>query len=129
MLLALGAHPKDVPIWVLDDITDLYMCIAQGLAALPPAVEPIFLQTRDGQLIAMDWCKGFTQAVALRPNEWLRLTVSGTCGHLIAPILINLLDGHGNSVMGIVQEELDEALAEAADAIPAAVAAMFAYWR
>lgn len=129
MPVALGSAPEDVPRWVLDDITDLFMGIAQGLMADPPSVEPIFRQARDGQLIAMDWCEGFMQAVALRPNEWLGLTESGTDGHLIAPIVINLLDDHGNSVMGIVQEELDQALAEAADAIPAAVAAIFAYWR
>jgi uncharacterized protein len=129
MPVALGSAPEDVLGWVLDDITDLYMGIAQGLMADPPVVEPIFWQAREGHLIAMDWCEGFMQAVALRPNEWLRLTESGTDGHLIAPIVINLLDDQGNSVMGIAQEELDEALAEAADGIPAAVAGIFAYWR
>ena len=55
------------------------------------------------------------QAVALRPKEWLRLTESGTDGHLVAPIMVHLLDDNGNSVMGIPQEELDQVLAEAAD--------------
>ncbi len=127
--LALGSAPADVPSWVLDDTTDLYMGIAQSLMADPPVVEPIFWQAREGHVIAMDWCEGFMQAVALRPKEWLRLTESGTDGHLIAPIVAHLLDDNGNSVMGIPQEKLDEALAEATDAIPVAVAAMFAYWR
>ena len=77
----------------------------------------------------MDWCEGFMQAVALRPKEWLRLTESGTDGHLVAPIMVHLLDDNGNSVMGIPQEELDQVLAEAADAIPDAVAEIFSYWR
>ena len=38
-------------------------------------------------------------AVALRPKEWLRLTESGTDGHLVAPIMVHLLDDNGNSVM------------------------------
>lgn len=74
----------EVPSWVLDDITDLYMGIAQGLMANPPAVEPIFWQAREGHVIAMDWCEDFMQAVSLRPKEWLRPTESGTDGHLMA---------------------------------------------
>ncbi len=125
----LGANPKDVPTWVVYDITDLYMGIAQGLMTDPPVVEPIFWQAREGHVIAMDWCEGFMQAVALRPKEWLRLTESGTDGHLIAPVVAHLLDENGNSSLGIPREMLDVALAEAADAIPAAVAGIFAYWR
>jgi hypothetical protein len=39
------------------------------------------------------------------------------------------MDENGNSVLGIAQEKLDDALAEAAGAIPAAVAGIFTYWR
>ena len=77
----------------------------------------------------MDWCEGFMQAVGLRPKEWLRLTESGTDGHLVAPIMVHLLDDNGNSVMGIPQEELDQVLAEAADAIPETVTGIFQLWR
>ena len=129
MPVALGADPVDVPEWVLNDVTDLYMGIAQGFVADPPVVEPIFWQAREGHVIAMDWCEGFMQAVALRPKEWLRLTESGTDGHLVAPIMVHLLDDNGNSVMGLPQEELDQVLDEAADAIPEAVAEIFSYWR
>lgn len=129
MAQALQIDPEEVPSWVLDDITDLYMGIAQGLMTDPPIVEPIFWQAREGHVIAMDWCAGFMQAVALRPKEWLRLTESGTDGHLVAPIVCHLLDENGNSVMGIPQEALDGALAEAADAIPHSVASIFSYWR
>jgi uncharacterized protein len=129
MAVALGANPKDVPTWVIHDITDLYMGIAQDLITDPPVVEPIFWQAKEGHVIAMDWCEGFMQAVALRPKEWLRLTESGKDGHLIAPIVAHLMDENGNSAVGIPQEKLDVALAEAADAIPAAVAGIFSYWR
>lgn len=127
--LALGTAPEHVPRWIIEDITDLYMWIAQGLMATPPVVEPIFWHARDGHMIAMDWCEGFMQAVALRPKEWLRLTESFTDGHLVSPIMVHLLDDHGNSAMGIPQEKLDEALAEAAAAIPDAIARIFTYWR
>ena len=125
----LGVESKEVPAWVINTITDRYMEIAQGLAHDPQGVEPIFWQAKEGHVIAMDWCEGFMQAVALRPKEWLRLTESGTDGHLITPIIVHLLDENGNSVMGIPQETLDETLAEAADAIPKAVEGIYAYWR
>ena len=105
------------------------MGIAQGLVADPPVVEPIFWQAHEGHVIAMDWCEGFMQAVALRPKEWLRLTESGTDGYLVAPIMVHLLDDNGNSVMGIAQEELDQVLAEAADAIPDTVVSIYQFWR
>ena len=129
MPVALGADPVDVPEWVLNDITDLYMGIAQGLVADPPVVEPIFWQAREGHVIAMDWCEGFMDAVALRPKEWLRLTESGADGHLVTPIMVHMMDDNGHSVMGIPHEELQQVLAEAADAIPEAVVEFFSYWR
>lgn len=127
--VALGGEPEAVPHWVIDDITDIYMGVAQGLMNDPLSVEPIFWQAREGHVIAMDWCEGFMQAVALRPREWLRLTESGADGHLIAPMVAHLLDDNGNSLMGIPQEKLDQALAEAAEAIPDAVAEILLYWR
>lgn len=129
LAVALGANPEDVPNRVLNDITDLYMGIAQGLVANPPVVEPIFWQAHEGHVIAMDWCEGFMQAVALRPKEWLRLTESGTDGQLVTPIMVHLMDENGNSVMGIPQEEIDQVLAEAADAIPDTVSEIYQFWR
>jgi uncharacterized protein len=128
MPVALGGDPKDVPDWVLNDITDLYMGIAYGLASTTPIVEPIFLQAKEGHVIAMDWCEGFMQAASLRPKEWLRLTESGSDGHLTTPIMLHMLDDNGNSVMGVPQEELDDVLDEAAGAIPETVAGIFNYW-
>ena len=67
-------------------------------------------------------------AVALRPKEWLRLTESGTSGHLMTPILCHLIDENGNSVMGIKREDLFDALGQAAEDIPDAVAAIYQFW-
>ena len=80
-------------------------------------------------MIAMDWCEGFMDAVALRPKEWLMLTESGTSGHLMTPILCHLIDENGNSVMGIRQEELDATIALAAEEIPTAVVGIYKFWR
>ena len=78
-----------------------------GLALDEPEVEPIFWQAKEGHLIAMDWCEGFMDAVALRPKEWLRLTESGTSCHLMTPILCHLIDENGNSVLGIQRARQD----------------------
>ena len=77
----------------------------------------------------MDWCEGFMDAVKLRAKEWLRLTESGEHGSLMMPILVHILDDNGNSPFEIPQEELDQVLADAADAIPDAVVAIYEFWR
>jgi uncharacterized protein len=68
-------------------------------------------------------------AVALRPKEWLRLTESGSDGHLVTPIMVHMMDDNGQSVMGIPHEQLQQVLGEAADAIPEAVTGIFQFWR
>jgi uncharacterized protein len=109
--------------------TDIDDNIVEGLALEEPEVELIFWQAKEGHVIAMDWCEGFMDAVALRPKEWLRLTESGTSGHLMTPILCHLIDEKGNSVMGIKREDLFDALGQAAEDIPDAVVGIYQFWR
>jgi uncharacterized protein len=40
-----------------------------------------------------------------------------------------MLDDQGNSLLGIPQNKLDQALAEAAEAIPNAVICVFKFWK
>ena len=129
MSKALGAHPATLPNWVNETVAHLYMTIGEGLMASPAEVEPIFWQVKEGHVIAMDWCEGFMDAVALRPKHWLRLTKSGVEGRLMAPIMAHMLDDEGNSMLGIPQDKLDVALAEAAEAIPDAVSGIFRFWK
>ena len=126
--IAVGRSPANVPDWVLQSITMIYDNIIQGLNFDPPEVEPIFWQSEKGQVIAMDWCEGFMQAVSLRPKQWLRLTESGIGGQLITPMMMHLIDDKGNSVMGISQEQLDQVLAQAAEKIPESVVAIYRFW-
>lgn len=128
MPVGLGGSPEDVPDWVLESIALIFDSIIQGLTFDPPEIEPIFWESEEGQVIAMDWCEGFMQAVSLRPKEWLRLTESGIGGQFITPIMVHLLDDEGNSVMGIPQEKLAEALDQAAAEIPQSVVAIHRFW-
>ncbi|WP_213684979.1 YecA family protein [Roseicyclus sp.] len=126
---AMGGPFNKVPPAILETITDIYDNIVDGLALEEPEVEPIFWEAKEGHVIAMDWCEGFMDAVALRPKEWLRLTESGTSGHLMTPILCHLIDENGNSVMGIRREDLFDALGQAAEDIPTAVVGIHQFWK
>lgn len=129
MSTAMGGTLKAVPAEVISTLTARYATICNSLKSESPVAEPIFWQAAEGHVIAMDWCEGFMDAVALRPREWLRLTESGSHGHLITPIMAHLLDDNGNSVLGIPQEELDQALAEAAEQIAEAVVSIYKFWQ
>ena len=129
MAKAFGGTAGQVPAWVADAVGNRFVEILDGLALSPPRVEPLFWEAKEGHVIAMDWCEGFMEAVGLRPKEWLRLTESGSSGHLVTPILVHLIDDNGNSVLGIPQEELDRALDVAAEAIPEVVGNIYAFWR
>ncbi|MBM2321015.1 MULTISPECIES: YecA family protein [Marivita] len=128
MAVAIGGVPSDLPNWVLEGISVIFLSIIEGLASDPPEVDPIFWEAPEGHVIAMDWCEGFMQAVSLRPKDWLKLTESGIGGQLIMPIIIHILDENGNSVLGISQEDLDQTLNEAAEHIPDAVVAIHRFW-
>ena len=129
MAAGLRAEPKELPDWVLNTLTDRYMEIAQGLAHDPMVVEPIFWQAKKGHVIAMDWCEGFMKAVSLNPKKWLRLSESGSGGQLMTPILLHMIDEQGNSMIGITQNQLDEALKQASEVIPDTVARFYLYWQ
>ncbi len=51
------------------------------------------------------------QGAALRQDLWFRLTNSQTDGSIVMLIFVHVLDDHGNSPLGVVQEDLDQVLA------------------
>jgi uncharacterized protein len=125
MPMALGASPEEVPQWVLETVGSLFMSILEGLASDPPVIEPMFWQAEEGHVIAMDWCEGFMEAVQLRQDAWERFINTDEGAKLMLPILVHIIDDRGNSMFGIPQEELDETLEKAAEAIPMAVPFIF----
>ena len=125
MPVALGAAAEDVPQWVLETVGSLFMSILEGLSMYPAVMEPMFWQAKEGHVIAMDWCEGFMEAVKLRASAWETFTETREGAELMMPILIHMIDAEGNSMFGLAQEELDEALDQAAEAIPMVVPAIF----
>lgn len=126
--VAVGENIGSVPCWVFEVVSVLYEETSLGLAEDPQVVEPIFRQS-DGDWIAEDWCEGFMTAVSLRPQAWLRLTESGSHGPLLTPIMANLFDEQGKSILGIPEVELDRKLTAAADMIPESVVGIYQFWR
>jgi uncharacterized protein len=125
MPMALGVSPEEVPQWVIEAVGSRFMSILEGLAAEPPVMEPVFWQAKEGHVIAMDWCEGFMEAVELRGDAWEAFIQSKEGAKLILPILVHVIDDEGNSMVGLAQDELDETLEAAAEAIPMVVPAIF----
>jgi len=125
MSTALGSSPEDVPSWVFEAIASRYMEICQGLMMQRPVVEPVFWEAREGHVIAMDWCEGFMWAVELRMDHWEPFIKSEDGSKVMMPILVHMFDDKGNSVFGLPQEEVDDALDWAAEAIPLVVPLIF----
>jgi uncharacterized protein len=125
MPVALGADPEDVPLWVLEAIGSLYMSIGEALKTFPPQIEPVFWETAEGHVIAMDWCEGFMEAVKLRAEPWEAFMKTEEGAELMMPILVHMIDENGNSMFGISQEEIDMVLDDAADVIPILVPAIY----
>jgi uncharacterized protein len=125
MHVALGASPEEVPQWVLEAIGSHYIAISEGLMSTPPEIEPIFWESKEGGVIAMDWCEGFMDAVKLRAEQWEAFMKTEEGAELMMPILVHMIDEYGNSMFGILQEEIDEVLDDAADVIPIMVPAIF----
>ena len=92
-------------------------------------LDPVFWADRDGTLIAADWAEGFLQAIMLRADAWEQLFKSKRDGQLLVPILALCGDENGESLLGIPPDEEDRVMEEAAEFIPACVAAIDAYWR
>ncbi len=99
--------------------------IREGLAEQNSPTEPVFWQAKEGHVIAMDWCEGFMEAVKHRPQTWDTFSNTPNGSKLMLPILVHLLDDNGNSLFNIAQEDLDETLEVAADAIPGLVPALY----
>ena len=115
---------NELPASVLQAALGLYSRIEDHLKG-DGFIEPVFWQSQEGKMIAMDWCEGFMDAVKMRPERWDVFTQTKTGSELMMPILVHILDDEGNSLFGIAQEELVSTLDTAAQAIPIVVPAIY----
>lgn len=97
------------------------------LTQAPEEFAPIFWQDEDGEPIAQDWAEGFLEAIRLRPDAWTPLFESKEYSVVITPIAALWQDDD----LETDRDEAEEARlrAEATDLVPAAVIAIFRFWR
>jgi uncharacterized protein len=93
------------------------------------ALNPIFLETPAGEVIASDWAEGFMQAVYLRPQAWDELLASDKDYALIVPIVALCCNDDGESVLALDQETEDHFFENGGDFVPAAALALAQYWQ
>jgi len=103
--------------------------IQEILASQSAPIEPVLWLAPEGHTIAMDWCEGFMEAVKLRPEKWDAFMKTDRGAELMMPILVHMFDENGNSLFGLAQEEIDDTLDAASEAIPSAVPAIYKHIR
>ena len=113
---------------VVGTIMGRYNEIVACINADPEALEPIFWEGPQGEVIASDWANGFLDAVALRPKAWEPLITHHRAGIMMMPLL--LLNGDATFDAGPDGPvDRDAFLAEVPDIVPACVAGIHEFWR
>jgi uncharacterized protein len=90
--------------------------------------EPIFWETKDGDVIAMDWAEGFFDAVKLRPKQWSKLLKTTTGKSMMAPLIVLWTD-EAKKQYSIRPSDVSCNIKEAADRIVGAVAKVYGFWK
>lgn len=90
---------------------------------------PIFWESEDGSVIAMDWAEGFMEGIQLNPEAWVPLLEDEEGKTILSPIIAHLHDEEGNSLMMGDSDRMDELYDQAADLIPSSVIAIHKFWK
>lgn len=99
--VALRTSKIDIPSEMLGLTMQRYNEIAAALNNQPSLLEPVFWQAKEGHVIAMDWCEGFMEAVALRKAQWDVLIATKQGRKWMQPIVSHLFDETGASLSGV----------------------------
>ena len=103
--------------------------IARSLTKIPPEIDPIFWETRDGMVVAGDWAEGFLDAMGLRPDAWTDLLKDENEGRHLTPILSLAGSENESPILAGGSEELDRLVVEATDLIPSCIIKIDAFWK
>ena len=106
-----------------------YNLILQQLAHDEDEYGPLFWQSEDGTIIAMDWAEGFMEGVQLAPDAWVPLLEDLEGQAILSPIVSHLHDDEGNPLLGDDPDKMDELYDQAAALIPSAVIAIDKFWK
>ncbi len=114
---------------ILGAVLGRYNEIAQSLAKIPPEIDPIFWETKDGLAIAGDWAEGFMDAMSLRPEAWSEMLEDETEGLPLVPILSLTGSENESPVLAGGSDELEALQADATDMIPSCIVKIDAFWK
>jgi uncharacterized protein len=89
---------------------------------------PLFWESADGSVIAMDWAEGFMEGVQLDPGAWVPMLEDEEGKTILSPIIAHLHDEEGNSLMMGDPTNMNELYDQAAELIPSAVIAVNKFW-
>jgi uncharacterized protein len=92
-------------------------------------IEPIFMETPAGEVIAADWAEGFMQAVSLRADAWEKLFKSEKHFHSLIPILALCCDEDGQPLLELPEEAANKFFAEADELISMSALEIAEFWR
>jgi uncharacterized protein len=109
---------------VLGSIMGRYNEIVTSLKGNSDALDPMFWEGPEGEVIASDWAGGFLDAVALRSGAWRPLLDDDGAKQLMAPMFV--LAGDITMTDDLTDE--DELMAAAAEMIPECIANIRAFW-
>jgi uncharacterized protein len=127
--IAMGQAELNVPPEIITLLMERYNEIVAALNTEPPLLEPIFWQAKEGHVIAIDWCEGFMEAVALQRGGWDELLQSPEGREWVFPILAHLVDDSGEPLIGTAEEQIDAVLDAAAEMIPKTAPLIFTFWQ
>jgi yecA family protein len=85
---------------VLGTIMGRYNEIVACINADPEAIEPMFWEGPQGEVVASDWANGFLDAVALRPEAWEPLITHRRAGIMMMPSYCSTVMPH--SMRGLI---------------------------
>ncbi len=119
-----GAEADSVPRAILGRLEQ----IRRDLASDPPACEPVYWEDDDGGAIASDWAEGFMFGLNLRAEAWEPMIGNEETVDMILPMLALCADEEGKPILDLDEEEAEELISTAPEAIPEAVVDIYDFW-
>lgn len=119
----------DEALTVMNAIVGRYNQILHQIENEPDEYVPIFWQSKDDAVIAMDWAEGFMEGVQLAMDDWVSLMQTEQGQELLLPILAFSNDDEGNPIVEGTPKEVAAIYDEMTEKIAPAVLAIDSYFK
>lgn len=119
----------DEALKVMNAIVGRHNEIVYQIENTPDEYVPIFWQSKDDVVIAMDWAEGFMEGVQLAMDDWVPLMQTEQGQDMLLPILAFLNDDEGNPIVEGTPKEVAAIYDEMTEKIAPAVLAIDSYFK